>query len=350
MSFDLSRRTTLAAVLGSVALGGTRLAAAPNDHTSPQGSKPITGSGKIDTHQHFLPKVYVDAVGLETLASVMPNRRAPEWSETGALAMMDARGIAKGVISISSGPVIPDAPNVLRKCNDEGAAIGVRHKGRFGLFASLPLPDIDASLKELAYALDTLKAEGVILFTNYGGKYLGDPAFRPLLEELNRRSGVAFLHPNEPNYHLVGQPPESVLEFPFDTTRTAASLIFSGAMKAFPNIRFILSHAGGTLPFLSQRLAGAVMLNPGLEEKIGDPNAAIRQFWFDTALSMSKPAMAALMAVADPTKIVFGTDFPMAPPFAITMSVDGLAAMPIDEASRNAISYNNAERLLSIKA
>jgi 6-methylsalicylate decarboxylase len=124
-------------------------------------------SGKIDTHQHFFPKAYVDAIGLDTLARQMPNQKAPEWSPERAIVMMDANGISEGIISVSSGPPIPDAPTLLRKCNDAAAELRQRHPGRFGSFASLPLPDIDASLKEIDYCLDHLKVDGFIIFTHY---------------------------------------------------------------------------------------------------------------------------------------------------------------------------------------
>src|SRR5579859_3380035 len=144
-------------------------------------------SGKIDTHQHYFPKVYVDAVGLDTLAAQMPSKKAPEWSPQRAIDMMDANGVAEGIVSVSSGPPIPDAPTLLRRCNEACAELRQRHPGRFGCFASLPLPDVDASLREAAYCLDTLKADGFIIFTSYDGLYLGDAHFAPLFEELDRR-------------------------------------------------------------------------------------------------------------------------------------------------------------------
>jgi hypothetical protein len=203
---------------------------------SDRGAKPMT-SGKIDTHQHFFPKPYVDGVGLDALARQMPNQKAPEWSPERAIAVMDAHGISEGILSVSSGPPIPDAPTLLRKCNDAAADLRQRYPGRFGSLASLPLPDIDASLSEVAYSLDTLEAEGFIIFASYGGKYLGDEHFAPLLEELNRRKTVAFIHPNDPAYTLPKLAPASVLEFPFETTRTATSLIISGTLRRFADIR-----------------------------------------------------------------------------------------------------------------
>jgi 6-methylsalicylate decarboxylase len=334
----------------STALAVGSLMSVLSAHGQTQTADRMVMKNKIDTHQHFLPKVYVDGVGLETLASVMPTKRAPDWSEEAAIAMMDQHGIAQGILSISSGPRIPNAVSLLRKCNEEAAAIQTRHPGRFGQFASLPLPDIDGSLREIAHSLDVLKANGVILFSNYDGKYLGDPMYAPVMDELNRRKAVAFIHPNEPPYHLAGLPPASVLEFPFDTTRAATSLIMSGAMRRWPDIRFILSHAGGALPYLAYRMGGAVMMNPSLRESVGDPLMAVRQFWFDTALSLNEPAMKALLSVADPGKIVFGTDFPMAPAFMIKSSADGAAQSPWLEGLRDNIARNNALNLLRLPA
>lgn len=272
---------------------------------------------KIDTHQHFLPKLYVDAVGLDLLNAAMPGGVAPTWSVEAALAMMDENGIDESILSISSGPTLPDAPTLLRKCNDHAAELRTRHPGRFGSFASLPLPDVDAALKEVSYCLDVLKVDGFIAFTNYNGLYLGDEHFTPLWEELNRRGTVVFIHPNQPPHEIPPVAPASVLEYPFETTRTATSLIMSGAMSRFRSIRFILSHAGGTLPLLVPRIALSISMMPAVAERVGDTLAAVRSFYFDTALSAGNAPLSALTQVADPDHILFGTDFPFAPTSAI---------------------------------
>lgn len=303
-------------------------------------------NGKIDTHQHYFPKVYVDAVGLDALAAQMPNKKAPEWSPERALAMMDANGIAEGIVSVSSGPPIPDATTLLRKCNDSGAELRRSHPGRFGLFASLPLPDIDASLKEVAYCLDTLKVDGFIIFTSYNGVYLGDDHFAPLFEELDRRGAVAFIHPNEPAYALPKIAPASVLEFPFETTRTATSLILSGAVRRFTRMKFILSHAGGTLPYLAPRVSLSISMMPGMAEKVGDPAVAFRTFYYDTALSAGVSTISALLKVAAPDHVLFGTDFPMAPLTAITHFGEALETMQVQDFDRAAVYRTNAARLL----
>ena len=299
---------------------------------------------KIDTHQHFFPKVYVDTIGLETLAAQMPNKQAPDWSPERAIAMMDAHGIEEGVLSVSSVPPVPDTPRLLRACNEAAADLRMRHRGRFGSFASLPLPDVDASLKEVEFAFDTLQADGVIVFTSYDGRYLGDSLFAPVLQELNRRDAVVFIHPNDPPYAVPPIAPASVLEFPFETARTATSLIITGALTAYPNIRFILSHAGGVLPYLVPRLTLSISMMPGVAERVGDPAAAFRTFYYDTALSAGPSVFAALAQVGSPERITFGTDFPMAPINAIAAFNSELEQLAPD--LRNAVYRHNAERLL----
>ncbi|WAC48222.1 amidohydrolase family protein [Asticcacaulis sp. SL142] len=302
--------------------------------------------GKIDTHQHFFPKVYIEAVSMDVLAAQMPDKRAPQWTPEGAIAMMDANDIAEGILSVSSVPNIEDTAVVLRGCNEAAADLRARYPGRFGAFASLPLPDIDASLAEVAYALDTLKADGFIVFTSYAGNYLGDERFMPLWEELDRRAAVVLIHPNEPSYALPNVAPASVLEFPFETTRTATSLILAGVLTRFPGIRFILSHAGGTLPFLFPRISLCLQMMPGVIERIGDPATAFRAFYYYTALAAGPATFAALAKVADPQKITFGTDFPMAPAFGIEGFAKELVAMDIEGLSRAAIYRHNAARLI----
>jgi len=302
--------------------------------------------GKIDTHHHFFPKAYVEAVGWDTLAAAMPNGKAPSWSPEAAIAMMDVNGIAEGILSVSAGPRIPNAPSLLRKCNEVAAELRSRYKGRFGSFASLPLPDIDASVAEVEYCLDHLKVDGFIIFTSYEGRYLGDESFAPLLQELDRRKAVAFIHPNQPPYPIPRVAPASVLEFPFETTRAAASLIISGAPSRYKSIRFILSHAGGTLPFLVPRLTLSISMMPGLVEKFGDPLLAIRSFYFDTALSAGDSTLSALAQIAGPDHILFGTDFPFAPNEAIRQFGEVLEYTAVPGFKRPDVYRNNAAQLL----
>lgn len=303
-------------------------------------------TGLIDTHHHFLPKVYVDAVGMDDLAKVMPDRKPPNWSPSASLALMDEFGIEKSILSMGWLAALDDPAPLYRQCNEAAAELVRDHPGRFGSFACLPLPDVDAALKEVAYSLDILAADGFVVFTNYAGRYLGDQNFWPLWEELDRRGTTVFIHPSKPPYALQGQPPESVLEFLFETTRTAASLVGAGVLRRCPNIRFILSHAGGTLPYVAARLAGGLRMAPGTEERIGDPLLAFRQFWFDIALSMNETQITALLSIADPSHLTFGTDYPMAPRFFLEANVRTFNEMAIDETLRRQISRDNARSLL----
>jgi 6-methylsalicylate decarboxylase len=302
---------------------------------------------KIDTHHHFFPKVYVDAVGWEMLAAVMPNGKAPDWSVKAALDVMEENGIETAILSVSSGPKLRNADVLLRRCNEAAADLKAQYSNRFGSFASLPLPDIDASLKEVEFALDTLGAQGFIVFTSYEGRYLGDEHFNPLFEELDRRGAIVFIHPNMPSYTVPTVAPASVLEFPFETTRTATSLLIAGVPRRFPRIRFLLSHAGGTLPSLAPRIELSLSMMPGLVERVGNPLVGLRSFYYDTALSAGASTLSGLCQITDPDHILFGTDFPFAPTPAIrafSKTLDGLSVPGLD---LPAVYRRNAERLLN---
>jgi 6-methylsalicylate decarboxylase len=303
-------------------------------------------SGKIDTHHHFFPKVYVDAVGWDMLAAVMPNGKAPTWSVQAALDVLDENRIETAILSISSGPKLHRADALLRRCNEAAAELRAAHPKRFGSFASLPLPDVEASLKEIAFALDELAVNGFIVFTSYEGRYLGDEWFNPIWEELNRRGAVVFVHPNMPAYSVPTVAPASVLEFPFETTRTATSLLIGGVPSRYKKIRFILSHAGGTLPSLAPRIALSLSMMPGLVERVGDPLTGLRSFYYDTALSAGASTLSGLGQITDPDHILFGTDFPFAPTHAIRAFGKVLDDLDVPGFDRPAVYRSNAEKLL----
>jgi predicted TIM-barrel fold metal-dependent hydrolase len=181
------------------------------------------------------------------------------------------------------------------------------------MFATVPLPDTEGALREMEYALDTLKMDGVCLMTDYQGKFLGDPAFRPVLEELDRRKTVVYTHPfrNDCCRNLVPDVFEPLIELGTDTTRTIASLLFSGAAEQFPNIRWIFSHAGGTAPFLMQRFTYYFAARKDLQPRLPKgPAYYLEHFYYDTANAMTIHPLASLTKLVKPTQIVFGTDFP----------------------------------------
>jgi predicted TIM-barrel fold metal-dependent hydrolase len=270
--------------------------------------------------------------------------------------MMQAQRISSSILSISSpGLHFLDratAARVAREVNEEGAGLARDHEGKFGYFACLPLPDIAASLAELDYAYDHLQADGVCLETNAKGLYLGDPTFTPLFDALERRQAVLFLHPTSPAcFEQIGMGfPAPLLEFPFDTARTVISLIFSGVLKTRPNIRVILSHGGGALPMLASRaamVAQTPLVSPRPEGGSAEVMAEVRRLYFDLALSASPVTLNALLQLTDPSHIMFGTDYPFAPPPAIagnTAAFDELMAGLSPELQRM-INVENAHLL-----
>jgi predicted TIM-barrel fold metal-dependent hydrolase len=265
---------------------------------------------------------------------------------------MDRNGIEKAITSISApglwfGDV--NATRLLtRECNDYAARIGLEHPGRFGVFASLPLPDVEGSLREIVYALDELKADGIGLLTNYDGKYPGDPQFAPVFDELNRRSAVVYFHPTEApccHMHNLGIP-AATLEFPFDTTKAVTSLLFSGTFARCRNIRFVFSHAGGTIPFLAEPIA-RLEVRPEFRASVPDGVMfELKRLYFDTALSANQLAFSALLKLVAPEQVLFGSDHPFAPESTMAATVKGLSELGLAANVLLGIERTNAQRLL----
>ncbi len=308
---------------------------------------------RIDVHHHIVPREYVEAladIGVET-----PGRFPfPDWSPEATLELMDQNGIATAMTSITApGVYFGDdafARDLARRCNEISAGLVSDHPKRFGAFASLPLPNVDAALLEMEYALDTLRLDGVGLLTSIGNKYLGDPVFEPLFDEIDRRNAVVYTHPNIPPGFDVPELiwPAPLMEFVFDTTRAATNLVLSGTLERHPNIRLILSHAGGAIPYIAGRIALADD-NPLVSRNI--PNgaiAALECFYYDTALSATRYALPSLKELADPTHILFGTDYPFAPEGVMGKTISGLEEHGgFDATAKRAIERDNAARLFS---
>ncbi|MFG1642730.1 amidohydrolase family protein [Amycolatopsis sp. NPDC049252] len=270
-------------------------------------------SDRIDVHQHLLPSRYQEA--LANSGQTAGGWPMPSWRPGAAIAMMDEAGITTGVLSISApGVHFGDdaaARDLAREVNDFQAELVKDTPGRFGHFAVLPLPDFDGAVAEAVRALDELHADGVVLLSNAHGHYLGHPAYEPLWTELAARDAVVFVHPAEPPIARLDGLPSPLLDFPFDTTRTALDLVAHGVFDRHPRLRIILSHAGGFLPFAAHRFTGAAMFNPGTT-----PDgilAGLRKFYFDTALSATPTALPSLFAFAEPGHVLYGSDFPFAP-------------------------------------
>jgi 6-methylsalicylate decarboxylase len=327
-------------------------------------------SALIDVHHHVIPpgiRALLNNRGVAQVGGVP----VPHWNEARELEVLDRRNISAAIVSLSdTGPAGSDAKlarRLARETNEFYAGLVARHPHRFGAFATLPLPDVDAALIELAYALDVLRLDGVMLLSNYAGRYPGDRAFAPLLAELHRRAAVVFLHPATPPNSPTSGLPTFLLDYVFETTRAVASLLQSGAHERYANIRFVLAHAGGTVPYVAGRLAlgqapararsvtarlagtpvgGAVagaladaVLDRN-ERQVGD---ALGALYYDTALSTARPTLQALDAVAGPERVVFGSDYPYAPEPLIGRTAQGVFSHWHDETLSRVASQNALE-------
>jgi predicted TIM-barrel fold metal-dependent hydrolase len=308
----------------------------------------MTSPRRIDFHFHLIPKFYQDAV---YEAGTGPQiGRYPDWSPERALELMDVHSIEVALTSLAQPGVQfgdPDRARALaRRCNDFAAELIARWPKRFGAFAVVPMWEIGHAIDEIGYALDVLELQGVCLFASYGDRFLGDPHFDPLLEELDRRQAVVFVHPAlHPSSRNLKLPwPGFMMEYLFDTTRAAVNLVFSGATERFRRIRFVLAHAGGLVPYFAWRLSISPMIDARLPQVPPDQIfARLAQFWYDTALSPTPQTMACLAGVARPEQIVFGTDWPFATPKVIVEALKlHESSSPVPGLQRNAIDRTNA--------
>lgn len=269
---------------------------------------------RIDVHQHIVPPFWADA--LSAHGADPSGWACPAWSADSAIAFMDSVGTAAGVLSLTAPSVKgwsgQAKRDIARRVNAYTAEVVARHPTRFGNFATLPLPDVDGALAEIAHAFDTLKVDGVVLMSNHDGAYLGEPAFDPVWNELDRRQAVVFIHPAMPAIAPLKGMPGPMIDYPFDTTRTAVHLVVNGVVSRYPNVRIILSHAGGFLPYAAQRVATVAPMANKNSPSADTVLAQLQTFYFDTALS-APSALPSLAAFAKPGHILYGSDFPYAP-------------------------------------
>jgi 6-methylsalicylate decarboxylase len=268
---------------------------------------------RIDVHHHFIPQFHVDAL-------TAPGRRVgappPKWTPALSLEEMDKSGIATSILSIAQpgvwyGNNVEESRRLSRQLNEFAAKMVKDHPGRFGLFACIAPPDTEGSLKEIEYAFDTLKADGIGLLTSYQNKYLGDPSFAPVYEELNRRKAVVYVHPTTPDCcrGLVPGIPPGAIEYATDSTRTIAHLVFSGTAIKFPDIRWIFSHSGGTLPFLTARFTRLAQERKPAHLPNG-PLPEFRKFYYELAQGNTPGQIAALLKMVSTSQVLYGTDYP----------------------------------------
>ena len=311
-----------------------------------QTSAPAT-KYRIDVHHHYGPPTWVAAMKGNPLLQP-PNTT---WTPEKSIEDLDRGGGAAAVLSITNpGLYLGDraqAVRLARECNDFGAKVVQGHPTRFGLFAAMPLPDVDATLKEIEYAYDQIHADGIGFMTSFGDVWLGNPAYRPVMEELNRRNAVVFVHPTAANCcrdlnYAPGVHP-SMIEYGTDTTRAITGVCFSGDAVRFPNIRWIWSHGGGSMPFLAGRVATA---KGNFKQQL--PNGLIpelKKFYYDLAGAANAGVVASLRQLVGPDKILFGTDFP--PGGNVLEAARAIRSLNMfSEAELKLVERDNAVRLL----
>jgi len=314
---------------------------------APTAAKP----GMIDVHHHHIPPFYL-AENRERIAGSRGGQISPawlSWTPERAIEAMDTSGVATGVLSLSTPGVwfgdAQAARQTVRRVNEYAADLARNHPGRFGLFAVVPLPDQAGSLREIEYALDVPEADGIGLLTSYGHKWLGDAAYMPVLEELNRCKAAVFVHPTTPSCCRTSLPDVAplVAEIPQDTTRVVSNLLFTGAFARFRDIRFIFTHAGGNAPMVYGRM---MQFGP---KNIADkaPNGIayeLKRLYYDIAGTAFLPAIAALTSLVPTTQILLGSDNPYVP---LGETVQGMTQLGLSAADLRAIGRDNALALLA---
>jgi 6-methylsalicylate decarboxylase len=317
----------------------------------------VSSPRRIDVHHHVIPPDYA---ALLHQKGIRPGGiPLPEWAVPAASKIMAANGVETAILSVSTPGVwfgdVPEARTWARRVNEHAAGIVADNPRGFGFFATLTLPDVDGAIAEAQHALDVLAADGVILLANNAGLYLGTPEFDRLLGYLHERRAVVFIHPGELPADPVPGIPTFTADFLLDTTRTAISLILSGTLEKYDGIRWILAHAGGFVPYISHRilltllreepkwkLAGMAL---NREKVIAQKMKIFQRFWYDTALSSTAAAFPSLLAVADPTRVLFGSDFPFAPAAAVKYMRAEYEDLQLAPDLRAGIDRRNAEAL-----
>jgi predicted TIM-barrel fold metal-dependent hydrolase len=303
---------------------------------------------RIDTHHHIIPPDYrkvLAQLGIDDAGG----RALPQWSAEESLATMSALGVVTAILSVSTPgttilPAAKDAAALARDLNDYSAELVAAQPDRFGFFATVPMPHLEQAVTESVRALDELGADGVTLLANSNGVYLGAEGQEALFAALDARNAVVFIHPADlPGPTVPGVQPFAA-DFLLDTTRAAYLLVRNGVRRRYPNIRFVLSHAGGFVPYASHRMAVSITGDVGGSP--ADHLDDLSSFYFDTALSSSAAALPSLLAFAEPGHVTFGSDFPFAPVAVSQLFAAGLQNYGgLDDAARAGIERDNALRL-----
>jgi predicted TIM-barrel fold metal-dependent hydrolase len=301
---------------------------------------------RIDVHHHHASPAFIAEIKARQTGQVP----LIEWTPSKSIEEMDRAGVQTAITSVAPpGVWFGDnsaARALARESNEFAARLAAEFPGRFGVFAALPLPDIEGSLAEIAYAFDVLKADGVGLMTSVGDKWLGDRAFAPVMDELNRRRAVVYVHPTVANCcrNLIAEIPDHLIEFATDTTRTIASLMLTGTSHRCANIRFIFAHAGGTMPFITERMTWWAGVKKELVAQMPlGPVHELQRFFYDTAFAANRYALSSLLQLVSVSQVLYGTDFPFR---GCVENIEGLMAYGFGADDLRAIERGNALRLL----
>jgi len=315
--------------------------------TAPAIAKP----SRIDVHHHMFPPFVKELWKKENV------RTAPvvmRWTLEATLDQMDKAGVTATVLSVlaAGGFNLPRASveenrRLTRLANDYAVKIRSEHPGRFGIFAYVPMPDIDGTLKEIEYALDVIKADGIIISTSYGNRFLGDPDFKAVMDEFQRRKAVVYVHPSRPQCcdTLTPGVPGSFTEYPQDTNRTVMSLLFSGTFTRTRDVRWIFSHGGAAVPLLAGRVNSLAKIQLKNQAQVlpDGIDFELRRLHYETANAAYAPNMAALLKFVSPSQILFGTDYPYV---SVVENASDLAKAGLSPADLRAIESANAIRLM----
>lgn len=311
-------------------------------------------SGFIDVHAHHLPDFYVEQARAAGHAHPDGMGGWPSWSVRDHLDLMDRNGISTAMLSLSSPGVHfgdDEAARLLaRRVNEYTAGLARDHLGRFGTFVSLPLPDVDGALEEIAFAFDELGADGVALLTHAHGVYLGDARLEPVFAELDHRAAVVFLHPTSPvcwEQSALARP-RPMVEYIFDTARTVTDLVMAGVLTRHPHMRVIVPHCGGAVPVLADRINEFMHLFvPSREESPHDAVQQLRTLYYDMAGTAFPRQVPALLKLVGPDRVLFGSDYCWTPPPLADAHIAAIDAAhpPVEGATWRSLTTANALRL-----
>jgi len=310
----------------------------------------MSNAQRIDVHHHLLPPQFLADLKRRGVHWTGGSPPAPGWTPEVGIEMMQRNGIAFAMTSVVPQVDWGDqaaAAACARMSNEYSARVVHDYPEHFGALATLPLPYAGDAARELEYAYDTLKMDGVVLFASQGNQYLGDPSYTEVFQELERRKAVVLIHPNTvPPGSIVPKisVPWGFVDFPMDTSRAVANLLMTGTLERYPSIRYIVSHAGGAVPYLALRIAFGENLASWPHENA--PKGVLhylKNLYYDTALSTSEQVFAALKEFVPMSHVLFGSDYPMVPEKVATLETQMIESSKVlDDRTRRMIDRDNA--------